>query len=727
MKVLNKLNPAQVEAVTYGDGPLLVLAGAGSGKTRVLTCRAAYLIKERRVPPYRILAITFTNKAAQEMRSRVEDLVPEMSRDIWICTFHAACLRILRRQEEFFGRSRDFVIYDSDDQLTVVKECIKELDIDDKKYPPRAVASAISQAKNQLLDAGDYERYAYDNFNRNASRVYVLYQEKLRRNNAVDFDDLIFYTVRLFREYPQVLAYYQDRFRYILVDEYQDTDHAQYVFVNLLAGVHRNLFAVGDPDQGIYSWRGADIKNILSFERDYPEAAVIKLEQNYRSTGQILEAANHIIKNNENRKEKRLWTSSGPGPGLVNFFCEDEHSEADYIARKIFRLKEIENRPYRHFAVLYRTHAQSRVIEEIFVRAGLPYTIIGGLKFYARKEIKDILAYLRLIVNHRDAVSLARIINVPRRGVGQASLSKIISFAEKHVITPVEALVRSAEIDGLSTKVRTACGDLGLLIQSLTEELPDGAVTDLAREVMEQTGYRKELLDENTVESRTRLENLDEFISGTMEFDRDAEEKGLRSFLENIALVTDLDKYDAESDQVALMTLHSAKGLEFPVVFLAGLEEGVFPHSRSLLEPGELEEERRLCYVGVTRAMERLYLTHCWKRTLFGSERYNKPSRFLEEIPPHLVSGDDFLDEAGEKGRAGMKGTGFKASKKIAGLQLFILGDKVRHCKWGHGLIVGVRGEGDDTEYHVAFPDQGIKVLLAKYAPLEKADGDWDE
>lgn len=724
---LDKLNPAQVEAVTHGDGPLLVLAGAGSGKTRVLTCRAAYLIKNMRVPPYRILAITFTNKAAQEMRSRVEALVPEMSRDIWICTFHAACLRILRRQEEFYGRSRDFVIYDSDDQLTVVKDCIKELDLDDKKYPPRAVAGAVSQAKNQLLDAGDYEKYSYDNFNRAVSRVYHLYQEKLRRNNAVDFDDLIFYTVRLFREYPQVLAYYQDRFRYILVDEYQDTDHAQYVFVNLLAGAHRNLFAVGDPDQGIYSWRGADIKNILSFERDYPEAEVIKLEQNYRSTGQILEAANHIIKNNENRREKRLWTAAGPGPGLVNFFCEDEHAEADFIARKIFRIKENENRPYRDFAVLYRTHAQSRVIEEIFVRAGLPYTIIGGLKFYARKEIKDILAYLKLIVNHRDAVSLARIINVPRRGIGPASFSKIMSFAETQVITPVEALERAAEIDGLSAKVRAACSDLGLMLRRLTEESLDGAVTDLAREVMEKTGYRKELLDENTVESRTRLENLDEFISGAMEFDRDAEEKGLRSYLENIALVTDLDKYDAESDQVSLMTLHSAKGLEFPVVFLAGLEEGVFPHSRSLLEPGELEEERRLCYVGVTRAMERLYLTHCWKRTLFGTERYNKASRFLEEIPPRLLSSDDFLDEASEKRQSGTKRAGVKGAKKISDAHKYILGDRVRHCKWGQGLIVGVRGEGDDTEYQVAFPDQGIKVLLAKYAPLEKADDSWDE
>lgn len=723
MDVLKNLNPAQVEAVTYGDGPLLVLAGAGSGKTRVLTCRAAYLIKEMRIQPYRILAITFTNKAAREMRARVEALAPEVSRDIWICTFHAACLRILRRQEEFFGRSRDFVIYDSDDQLTVVKDCIKELDIDEKRYPPRAVAAAVSQAKNQLLTASDYQKYAYDSFNQVVIRVYVLYQEKLQRNNAVDFDDLIFLTVRLFREYPQVLAYYQDRFRHILVDEYQDTNHAQYVFVNLLAGVHRNLFAVGDPDQGIYGWRGADIKNILSFERDYPEAALIKLEQNYRSTGRILEAANHIIKNNENRKEKRLWTAASPGAGLVSFFAEDEHKEADYIARKIFSLKEVENRPNSDFAVLYRTHAQSRVIEEIFVRAGLPYTIIGGLKFYARKEIKDILAYLRLLVNQRDTVSLARIINVPRRGIGPASFSRIISFAETHLITPVEALVRSTEISGLSARARAACSELGLLLRRLTEESFDAAVTGLAREVLEQTRYREELLAEDTVESRTRLENLDEFISGTIEFDRDAEEKGLVSFLENIALVTDLDKYDTESDQVSLMTLHSAKGLEFPVVFLAGLEEGVFPHSRSLLEPGELEEERRLCYVGVTRAMERLYLTHCWKRTLFGAEKYNMPSRFLEEIPPHLLSDDVFPGKTGKKRRPGMGKAEVTGAKIISESKRYVLGDRVRHSKWGPGVIVGVRGEGDDTEYQVAFPEQGIKVLLAKFAPLEKADG----
>lgn len=721
MDVLDQLNPAQVEAVTYGDGPLLVLAGAGSGKTRVLTCRVAYLLKEMRIPPHRILAITFTNKAAREMRERVEALVPEVSRDIWIFTFHAACLRILRRQEEFFGRNRNFVIYDEDDKLTVVKDCLKELDLDDKKFPPRAVAGAISQAKNQLLDAGEFEQYAYDYFNRVVSDVYRLYQDKLRRNNAVDFDDLIFLTVRLFKTYPQVLTYYQERFRYILVDEYQDTDHGQYVLVKLLAGAHRNLFVVGDPDQGIYSWRGADIKNIMSFERDYPEAAVIKLEQNYRSTGSILEAANNIIKNNENRKDKRLWTAAGSGAPPVSYFCEDEHAEADYVAGKILQLKELEGRSYRDFAVLYRTHAQSRVIEEIFVRAGIPYTVIGGLRFYDRKEIKDILAYLKLILNNREAVSLARIINVPKRGIGQASFNKIATYAEKNAMTLLEALERAPEITGLSAKVKVKCLELGAILRRLTEESSQVSVTDLARAVMEQTGYRQELQAENTVESRTRLENLDEFISVTMEFDRHAEEKDLGSFLENIALVTDLDKYNEDADLVALMTLHSAKGLEFPVVFLTGLEEGIFPHSRSLPEPGELEEERRLCYVGVTRAMERLYLTHCWRRTIYGTERYNKPSRFLEEIPPHLLSSEDLPVDAKGRRRPGLN-AGEKSAKKSQEIEQFILGDKVRHVKWGLGVVVGVKGEGEDTEFKIAFPDQGIKVLLAKYAPLERAN-----
>lgn len=723
MDILNQLNPAQVKAVTCGEGPLLVLAGAGSGKTRVLTCRVAHLIKELGVQPYRILAITFTNKAAREMKQRLEAMVPEEARDIWILTFHAACLRILRRQEEFFGRDRNFVIYDAADQLTLVKDCIKELGLDEQKFPPRAVAGTISQAKNRLEDAGEYNLQAYDFYTRTVADVYQIYQDKLRKNNAVDFDDLIFLTVRLFQQYPQVLAYYQDRFSCILVDEYQDTNYAQCVLVNLLACAHRNLCVVGDPDQGIYGWRGADISNILSFERYYPEAEVIKLEQNYRSTGSILEAANHIIRNNANRKDKRLWTAAGPGSPLVKFFGGDERAEAEFVIGNILSLKSKENRPYSDFAVLYRTNAQSRPIEEALVRSGLPYTVVGGLKFYERKEIKDIMAYLRLIINQNDTLSLERVINVPKRGIGPSSVAKILAFAGEQNISPVKALARSTEIPGLTAKVKAQGPVLGAMLLRLADESAHETVTDLARAVMEQTGYRKELEDEYTVEARTRLENLDEFLSVTSEFDENAEERGLRNFLENIALVTDLDQYEENTDQVSLMTLHSAKGLEFPVVFLVGMEETIFPHSRSIMDPKELEEERRLCYVGVTRARERLFLTHCWERTLYGARRKNKPSRFLEEIPPHLLS----EDQAARRNIGGlqtdwaMRRPESKVEKKR---EQFLLGDKVRHGKWGMGVIVGVQGEGENATYKVAFPDQGIKELLAKFAPLEKAQAD---
>jgi len=731
MDLIANLNPPQVEAVTGGDGPLLVLAGAGSGKTRVLTSRVAYLLKEKRIRPRHILAITFTNKAAQEMRERINAMVPDIARDLWICTFHAACVRILRRQEEFFGRDRNFVIYDADDQLTVIKECLKELNLDDKKYPPRSVAWSVSQAKNQLVDAADFERQAINPFSKKVSEVYYLYTEKLRRNNAVDFDDLIFFTVRLFQSYPQVLAYYQERFRYILVDEYQDTNHAQYVLVNLMAGTHRNLFVVGDPDQGIYGWRGADIKNIMSFERDYPDARVITLEQNYRSTSSILEAANEIIRNNPDRKEKRLWTALGAGAPLVASCGMDERDEADFVAGQILYARDRENRNYKDFAVLFRTHAQSRVIEEIFVRTGLPYTIIGGLKFYDRKEIKDIMAYLRVILNHFDSVGLARIINVPKRGIGQASFSKIIAFARELNISPVAALARVGEIPGLSGKVRDKGKELGELIRYFSEQLSIMSVTELTRAVMEQTGYRQELLAENTVEARTRLENLDELLSATGEYDRGADDNNLQGFLENVALVTDIDKYDQDTDQVALMTLHSAKGLEFPVVFITGMEEGIFPHSRALTEPDELEEERRLCYVGITRAMERLYLTRCWKRNIYGAVKYSPPSRFLEEIPPHLLNRDDringgeFMDKnewRQKTPRSGFAGAPLvkpKESRNLNTAGQLAMGDKVKHKKWGIGTIVGIQGDGEEAVFKVAFDGEGIKDLMARYAPLE--------
>jgi DNA helicase-2/ATP-dependent DNA helicase PcrA len=710
--ILAGLNPPQAEAVQHRDGPLLVLAGAGSGKTRVLTYRVAWLLQEAGVPPHRILAITFTNKAAGEMRERVAALLPEAARDLWICTFHAACLRILRRQAEFFGRSGNFVIYDADDQLTAVRDCLNELNLDSKKYPPRAVAAAISRAKNLLQEVGDYERQADDPYSRLLAGVYRHYEDMLKRNNAVDFDDLLFLTVRLFQEYPQVLACYQGRFRYILIDEYQDTNYVQYVLVNLLAAGHKNLCVVGDPDQSIYGWRGADIRNILSFEKDYPEAKVIKLEQNYRSTGMILKAANQVIRHNSGRKEKHLWTAAGEGSPVTVYCGKDEQAEAWFLSRHIRRLWEQGDRHYRDFAVLYRTHAQSRVVEEIFLQSGIPYTIIGGLKFYERKEIKDLLAYLRLIANPHDELSLGRIINVPRRGIGKASLGKIVEFARGKEVSLVDALARAPEIPGLTAGMRDRAKLLGDLLQQLAVLSEQLTITELVRATLEQTGYRQELVDENTVEARTRLENLDEFLSVSGEFDRPGA-GGLLEFLAEIALFTDVDGYREVTDQVVLMTLHSAKGLEFPVVFLTGMEEGVFPHSRSLEEPGEIEEERRLCYVGITRAREQIYLTHCLRRTLYGATRFNPPSRFLGEIPPHLV---DVVTYPGypEKSRKPAGGSFCGAP------EAFTLGDKVRHGKWGAGVVVGVRGEGEEIELKVAFPEMGIKTLLARYAPLEK-------
>ncbi|MBE3587660.1 MAG: DNA helicase PcrA [Thermoanaerobacteraceae bacterium] len=741
MDLLANLNPAQARAVTHRDGPLLVLAGAGSGKTRVLTTRIAYLLQQG-VSPLHILAITFTNKAAREMKERVAAMVPDVARELWVATFHSTCLRILRRQARFLGYAENFVIYDDADQQTVIKECLKELNMDEKKFPPRALSAAISGAKNRLLPPEEYGDQADSFFTRQAARVYALYQDKLHRNNALDFDDLIMLTVRLFRENPAVLRHYQNRFRYILVDEYQDTNQAQYVLVNLLAAEHRNLCVVGDPDQGIYGWRGANIQNILDFEKDYPEALVVKLEQNYRSTQTILDAANQVIKRNRGRKEKRLWTAAGPGTPVVVYMAGDERTEAGFVADRVARLRQ-RGTPYRDMAVLYRTHAMSRVLEEVFLSRGIPYTIVGGLKFYDRKEIKDLLAYLRLVVNPADTVSFRRIINVPRRGVGEASLNKLLAFSMERGIPVLEALARAEEIPGLTGPVRAACTGLARLFGWLYEQSGQLSVTGLAQAVLERTGYWQELLAENTVESRTRQENLKEFLSVTREFDQRAEDRSLPAFLAELSLVSDVDHYDQETDQVVLMTLHSAKGLEFPVVFLVGMEEGVFPHSRSLTEPAELEEERRLCYVGITRARERLYLTHSWQRTLYGVTRHNDPSRFLEEIPPHLLTVDDPLDKGtgraaaqgerdGNREKTGAPGRPSRAGKTTAApakdipparparLYSFSPGDRVRHRKWGQGTVVGVRGQGENTELQVEFPDLGTRVLLARYAPLER-------
>ena len=637
MEITKNLNSPQTQAVTGDDGPLLVLAGAGSGKTKVLTSRIAYLIQEKQVPAYRILAITFTNKAAAEMRRRVGLMLSdEAAKEVWVFTFHGACLQILRRQEEIFGRNRNFVIYDADDQLTLVRECLKELNLDDKTFKPRSVLWSISQAKNQLCDEAEFSRQAYDYNSKKITEVYHLYARKLMINNAMDFDDIIMLTVRLLRENPAVLHYWRERFRHILVDEYQDTNHAQYVLVHLLASLHRNLFVVGDPDQGIYGWRGADINNIMSFERDYPDARVITLDQNYRSTNIILETANEIIRKNPRRQDKKLWSAVGEGEPPKICCATDERDEADYVAGQILYLKNAENRRNRDFAVFFRTHAQSRVLEEVFVRNGIPYTIVGGVGFYNRKEIRDVLAYLKLIHNPDDAVALTRIINVPRRGIGVASYAKIIAYARNNGISPVEALYRIDNIPGLAAKPRQKGKALGEMILLLSRHAGEMGVALLTEAVLEGTDYRLELQMENTVEARTRLENLAELLSAAGEYDQREEGATLLGFLEEAALVNQSEMTGDEVDLVRLMTLHSAKGLEFPVVFISGMEEGIFPHSRSLNEDGELEEERRLCYVGITRAMERLYLTHCQRRYMYGSVQFNQPSRFLEELPPNL-------------------------------------------------------------------------------------------
>lgn len=717
MDLLAQLNDNQLEAVQHTDGPLLVLAGAGSGKTRVLTTRIAYLIQHAGISPRNILAITFTNKAAGEMKERVGNMIPREINELWVSTFHAACLRILRRQAGFMGFTSNFVIYDDSDRQTVIKECLKELNLDEKKFPPRALSAGISNAKNSLKTSSEYKAVAGDFFEKTVAGVYELYEKKLKQNNALDFDDLIMTTVRLFKTNEAVLHYYQEKFRYILVDEYQDTNHAQYVLVSLLAKKYRNLCVVGDPDQSIYRFRGADMQNILDFEKDYPEARVIMLEENYRSTGTILETANQVIKNNKARKEKNLWTSGPQGDPIILFTGYNEHAEAGFVVDRILRLKE-KGYGLKDLAILYRTHAQSRVLEEKLLSTGIQYTMVGGLKFYERKEIKDLLAYLRVIVNPVDRVSLTRIINVPKRGIGNASLEKIIYHAGNFNNDLLAVLRQAKEIKGLAAKPRSAAENLGNVLSSLREKQHELTITELVEQTLSKTGYLQALEAENSVESRTRLENLREFLSVTREFDREQPGGTLEDFLSGLALVTDIDSYDDNSDQVTMMTLHSAKGLEFPIVFLVGMEEGIFPHSRSLHDPKEMEEERRLCYVGITRAKERLYITHCQLRTLYGHTKSNKPSRFLDEIPDKFLTTRDPLDRESARNTNTIEPAGWPESRISP--SSFIPGDRVYHRKWGSGIIKDVRGQGDNQEIKVDFYGLGVKTLLARYAPLEK-------
>lgn len=700
MKFLKDLNPAQKEAVCHDNGPLLILAGAGSGKTRVLTYRVAYLIKKKKVSPQSILAITFTNKAADEMKERLRQLLTlRVSKQIWSSTFHSTCARILRKEVSRLGFKRNFTVYDEADQKKLITSCLKDLDIDPKRYNPTAISNAISVAKDELIDAESFASKAQGYMDQTVGEVYKLYQQRLFESNALDFDDLIMTTVHLFQLYPSVLAGYQERFQYILIDEYQDTNHAQYQLVNLLASKHQNLCVVGDDDQSIYQWRGADLRNILEFEKDFPQSKVVKLEQNYRSTQTILEAASHLVSYNKGRKPKELWTKNDKGKAIVCYRGGDEHDEAAFVASEIERLKEAEKRDFKDFAVFYRVNAQSRVFEEIFMRYGVPYKIVGGVKFYERAEVKDILAYLKAISNLSDAVSLKRIINKPRRGIGKTTTLRVEKFALREGMTFFEALKEADDNPHLSSRAKKDIRGFVELLKDLKKFAPRGSRI-LVEEVLKETSYLAELETERTAEAMAKIENVKELVSVAQEFETRTASPSLDRFLEEISLITDIDTYDEGENATVLMTLHNAKGLEFPVVFIVGLEEGVFPHIRSMTDLAELEEERRLCYVGITRAEERLYLACAYQRNLYGAPVYNVGSRFLKEMPENLVQPVEELEEVAEEIRLN-----------------FAVGDEVSHKMFGRGKVVAVKGRGEVT---VLFDTEGEKTLLLTYAPLEK-------
>ncbi|RJE85706.1 DNA helicase PcrA [Paenibacillus sp. 1011MAR3C5] len=768
-EAVQKLNPPQREAVQATDGPLLIMAGAGSGKTRVLTHRIAYLIEKKRVAPWSILAITFTNKASREMQDRVSSLVGPSGRDIWVSTFHSMCVRILRKDIDRIGFTSNFSILDSSDQLSVIRNCMKDLNIDTKKIEPKAVQASISSAKNELIAPERYEEKVGDYFEGIVAKVYAMYQKRLKSNNSLDFDDLIMKTIQLFKDMPEVLEFYQNKFRYLHVDEYQDTNRAQYMLCRMLADKHHNICVVGDSDQSIYRWRGADITNILNFESDYPEARSIMLEQNYRSTSNILDAANAVIKRNTGRKPKKLWTDQGPGDRIALYQADSEHDEGYYVTGEI-RKNVNKGRRFSDHAILYRTNAQSRVIEEILIKSDIPYQIVGGIKFYDRKEIKDLLAYLRLISNPDDDISLTRIINVPKRGIGDTTVGKLADEAARRGVSIYQVLADMGDLD-VNGRTRTLLGEFYGLIYNLTAMVDYLTVTELTEKVLELSQYRIELQRENTLESKARVENIDEFLSVTMDFEQRNEDKSLVAFLTDLALIADIDSMNKDEeeekadDAVILMTMHSAKGLEFPMVFIIGMEESVFPHSRALSDNEELEEERRLAYVGITRAEEKLYLTCARMRTLFGRTGMNMPSRFLEEIPDDVkegvstsIGGSGYARSGGGRIGAGApaasstpRSPGFGAgssrtpgagvrvttsldaarggkASSVAGAPAassspsdFAAGDRVAHGKWGEGTIVSVKGAGNDMELQIAFPAPvGIKRLLAAFAPLTK-------
>ncbi|PIA84969.1 DNA helicase PcrA [Streptococcus parauberis] len=760
--LLNGMNEKQAEAVQTMEGPLLIMAGAGSGKTRVLTHRIAYLIDEKFVNPWNILAITFTNKAAREMRDRALALNPATI-DTLIATFHSMCVRILRREADHIGYNRNFTIVDPGEQRTLMKRILKSLNLDPKKWSERSILGTISNAKNDLLDEKAFEAQAADMYSQIVARCYKAYQEELRRSEAMDFDDLIMMTLRLFDTNKDVLAYYQQRYQYIHVDEYQDTNHAQYQLVKLLASRFKNICVVGDADQSIYGWRGADMQNILDFEKDYPSAKVVLLEENYRSTKTILQAANDVIKNNQNRRDKKLWTQNADGEQIVYYRANDEHDEAVFIASTISNMCQGNEKNFKDFAVLYRTNAQSRTIEEAFLKSNIPYTMVGGTKFYSRKEIRDVISYLNIIANPSDNISFERIVNEPKRGVGPGTMEKLRLFAFQNEMSLMDAS-SNLLMSPLKGKVAQSIMDLANLLLDFRLKLDNLTITELTEQLIDQSGYLEALRIQNTLESQARIENLEEFISVTKNFDDnqnnvEEDESGLDRlgrFLNDLALIADTDNGEADVAEVTLMTLHAAKGLEFPVVFLIGMEEGVFPLSRASEDPAELEEERRLAYVGITRAEQVLFLTNANTRTLFGKSSYNRPTRFLREISDQLLSYQGLARPANSS--FGVRYSQQKTSEFGQGMSLsqaiqsrksqaqnkervssladghlpfgnnlaqsdsidWQIGDIAQHKKWGDGTVLEVSGSGKTMELKIKFPDVGLKKLLASVAPITK-------
>ena len=725
--LLTGLNKEQQQAVQHTEGPLLILAGAGSGKTKVLTVRIAHLLAQG-VNPYEILAITFTNKAAKEMKSRVEGLVGDVANRIWLSTFHSFCAKFLRFElDNFLGYNSNFTIYDTSDSQAVIKAALKALNLDDKYYPVGAMLGAISDAKNKLLFASDFRKQARDFYQQKVADVYEYYERELRKNNALDFDDLLLVAVKLLQSNEAVLDKYSKRFRYVMIDEYQDTNHAQYLLAKLLASHWKNIAVVGDADQSIYAWRGADIQNILDFEKDYPNCTSIKLEQNYRSTKIILDAANAVIENNEGRPKKNLWTDKTEGAKIQHFTAQSEHEEAAFIGDTIAKKHDIHGVPYGDMAILYRTNAQSRVLEEALIKRALPYTMVGGTKFYDRKEIKDVLAYLRVLYNPFDDLSLLRIINVPKRSIGATTVAKLQDYARANGTSLFMTLTQLHLVDSIKGKTKEKLEEFGILIFTLVAEMEDRTVLDILESILDRTGYLAQLEESTDPQDQARAENIGELLSVAKDFQDTNPSGTVEDFLEQVALVNDVDSFEQEESKVTLMTLHAAKGLEFPIVFLGGLEEGLFPHSRTLMNPEEIEEERRLAYVGITRAEKELYISNATTRTVFGRTSSYLPSRFIDEIPEELVDGlrakrkvpDDIKRHVPQH----MSVTSRPVTKPIVRNEVIAdwkIGDTAIHSKWGNGKVINVAGEGAGMKLTIEFPTQGVRVVMAKFAPVKK-------